>query len=53
LDETATSSDNRTSPPHKVPGIKISGGIDLDHYGDTPANVKTEWVNGPAQVSHR
>jgi lysozyme len=34
--------------PHKVPGIKIPGGIDLNHYGDTPENLKAEWVNGPA-----
>ena len=45
--------DGKGPGPHKVPGIKISGGIDLDHYGDTPANLKTEWVNGPAPASHR
>jgi lysozyme len=34
--------------PHKVPGIKIPGGIDLNHYGDTPEKLSAEWVNGPS-----
>jgi hypothetical protein len=29
-----------------VPGIS-SGRIDLNHYGDTPENVKAEWAKGP------
>lgn len=33
--------------PHKVPGIIIAGGIDLNHYGGTPEQLKAEWVNGP------
>jgi len=34
--------------PHRVPGIKIAGGIDLNHYGDSPTNLKAEWAKGPA-----
>ena len=32
--------------PHQVPGIVIEGGIDLDHYGGSAAQLKAEWVNG-------
>jgi lysozyme len=32
--------------PHKVPGIKIDGGIDLNHFGGTPDELKAQWVNG-------
>jgi len=30
--------------PHKVPGIKIPGGIDLNHFGRTAADLKNEWA---------
>ncbi len=33
--------------PHQVPGIVIAGGIDLNHYGGSSAQLQAEWVNGP------
>jgi GH25 family lysozyme M1 (1,4-beta-N-acetylmuramidase) len=42
--------DGKGPEPHKVRGIEITGGIDLNHYGSTPANLKAEWVNGQAPV---
>ena len=39
--------DGQGPGPHQVPGIVIAGGIDLDHYGDTPAKLKAEWAKGP------
>jgi lysozyme len=34
--------------PHQVPGIEIEGGIDLNHFGRTPAELKGEWAGTPA-----
>ena len=34
--------------PHQVPGIEIGGGIDLNHFGRTPAELKVEWPGKPA-----
>ena len=39
--------DGQGPGPHQVPGIVIEGGIDLDHYGGSPEQLKAEWVNGP------
>jgi hypothetical protein len=30
-----------------VPGISIPGGVDLNHYGGTPAQLRAEWAKGP------
>jgi lysozyme len=30
--------------PHQVPGIEIEGGIDLNHFGRTAADLKNEWT---------
>jgi lysozyme len=40
--------DGQGPGPHQVPGIIIQGGIDLNHYGGTPEQLKADWVNGPA-----
>jgi len=37
--------DGEGPEPHQVPGIDIPGGIDLNHYGGTPAQLRAEWVN--------
>jgi len=42
--------DGKGPGPHQVPGISIAGGIDLNHYGDTPARLKEEWAKGPAMA---
>jgi GH25 family lysozyme M1 (1,4-beta-N-acetylmuramidase) len=39
--------DGQGPEPHRVPGISIAGGIDLNHYGDTPEKLKAEWAKGP------
>lgn len=36
--------DGQGPGPHQVPGILIDGGIDLNHYGDTPERLKAEWA---------
>jgi hypothetical protein len=28
-------------------GIKIAGGVDLNHYGGSPADLKTQWAGKP------
>jgi hypothetical protein len=33
--------------PHHVPGIHIEGGIDLNHFGRTPAELRAEWAGKP------
>jgi lysozyme len=33
--------------PHQVAGIKIAGGVDLNHYGGSPADLKTQWAGKP------
>ena len=39
--------DGKGPGPHRVPGIVIDGGIDLDHYGGSAHQLAAEWVNGP------
>jgi GH25 family lysozyme M1 (1,4-beta-N-acetylmuramidase) len=39
--------------PHQVPGIRIPGGIDLNHYGGTPEQLKAEWAKGPVTATPR
>jgi lysozyme len=36
--------------PHQVPGIEIEGGIDLNHFGGTPAELNAEWAGRPPTV---
>ena len=44
--------DGEGPEPHKVPGIKIPGGIDLNHFGRTPAELNAEWAGkSPAAPS--
>lgn len=38
--------DGQGPGPHRVPGISIAGGIDLNHYGGTAERLTTEWANG-------
>jgi lysozyme len=38
--------DGKGPEPHQVPGIKIEGGIDLNHYGGTPGQLQAEWAFG-------
>jgi lysozyme len=33
--------------PHQVPGIVIPDGIDLDHFGGTPEQLKQQWAGVP------
>jgi lysozyme len=33
--------------PHQVAGIKIAGGVDLNHFGGTPADLKAQWAGQP------
>jgi lysozyme len=42
--------DGQGPGPHQVPGISIGGGIDLNHYGDTPERLKADWAMGPAMA---
>jgi lysozyme len=37
--------DGQGPEPHQVPGIDISSGIDLNHYGGTLAQLRAEWTN--------
>jgi lysozyme len=30
--------------PHEVPGIEIEGGIDLNHFGGTPEELRQQWA---------
>jgi lysozyme len=33
--------------PHEVPGIEIEGGVDLNHFGGTPEQLRQQWAGGP------
>jgi lysozyme len=33
--------------PHEVPGIEIEGGVDLNHFGGTPAQLREQWAGRP------
>jgi hypothetical protein len=35
--------------PHQVPGIEIAGGVDLNHFGGSPAELKAQWAGQPVQ----
>jgi lysozyme len=39
--------DGKGPKPHQVPGITIDGGIDLNHFGGSPEQLKAEWAKGP------
>jgi len=43
--------DGEGPEPHQVPGIDIPGGIDLNHYGSTPAQLRAEWANDVMAVA--
>jgi lysozyme len=33
--------------PHEVPGIEIEGGVDLNHFGGTPEQLREQWAGRP------
>jgi len=39
--------DGQGPMPHHVPGILIEGGVDLDHFGGTPEQLKDQWAGAP------
>jgi lysozyme len=42
--------DGQGPEPHQVPGISIEGGIDLNHFGGTPDELRQEWAEGRAPM---
>jgi lysozyme len=42
--------DGQGPEPHQVPGISIPGGVDIDHYGGTPEQLRAEWAKGPVMA---